>query len=520
MNTSAARDVKPNVSTSLCSLPSPLSLSPSLSQTIASMKHDDAWAQITRSLSYKSGEAPVPESGGNGSGPPTPTSRYTTHPPTRRRPRPSTPHRSMARGSSPSSYASTGGGGGGYAPFAGQQVDAAAPGSGGSAPSIATARATPGEERVETPPQGVHAQTIGEAVDRALAVGWMKMGRNSGLVTPRGTADSNGGGGDLSVDGIAGGRSRGQRGRRVTTPWGGGSKTTAGAPRAGKNHRDACFFPEVPEDREAAPADGARESVDGSGGSSHRRAETGRRGEGRAAAGGTPPGGGAPGGASTASRKTRRLRGERDSQGSRVGGSDSSKPPTIPSSRPPTYTQATAAGGGASGVLPPQHRYRNHSDASDKRSTSLRPEQGQQQQQQQEEKRSMTPSGRSTRRFWFGSGSRRSSFEQAAADFNRGGGGGGSGGDGAGSTKDQRNAGGGRGFMTWPAGSGGGGEGGGDAGGETVGELKAPPTPRRWGYRRKGARPPTTPKTGGGAATIAASASASPRFPNPHSGVR
>ncbi|CAM9780774.1 unnamed protein product, partial [Hapterophycus canaliculatus] len=158
-------------------------------QTIASMKHADAWAQITKALSSKTEEGLVAESGGGGGGgggcPFTPTStastRYMTPPSTRPRSRVRTPHVSNTRNSSSSSFVSTGSGGGGgggrggYAPLAGHQVDGGASGGGGSgvdAPSTATAGATPAEAWVEKPSRGGRAQTIGEAVNGALAVGW------------------------------------------------------------------------------------------------------------------------------------------------------------------------------------------------------------------------------------------------------------------------------------------------------------------------------------------------------------
>ncbi|CAM9393038.1 unnamed protein product [Scytosiphon promiscuus] len=493
-------------------------------QTIASMKHEDAWAQITSKLAFEAGKILGLEPGNTdskavGGGPFASTSashRFTTPPHSRRRPRPSTPQRSQARRSSPSSFASTGGGGGGggYAPFAGHQVGSAASGDNGVgvAPSAATARATPAEASVELPqgaPQGERAQTIGEAVDRALAVGWMKNTRNPELSTPKGapaTADGRIERGGVSVDGIAGSRARAARGRRVSS-WGDGEGKPARDPRgvaAGerRNARGAFFFPEIPEGSATAPPDARRNSVDSSGSSSHSRGarEEMARQEEVGAAGGGP---------STAARKTRRLRGARDSllpEGSTIGAN--SKPPAIPPSRPPTATQPP-------GVLPPQGRSRYGSDAShDRGGGGSRPQAGQEQQQ---EKRSMTPAGRSSRRFWFGSGSRRSSFEQAAADFNSGGRGDAAGRGGGGEVAEEQKTTSGRRFMTWPAGAGGGGDAGGAAaasGGEAGGEMRAPPTPRRWGYRRKGARPPPTPKP------IAASAPASPRFPNPYSGVR
>ncbi|CAN0309422.1 unnamed protein product [Ectocarpus sp. 8 AP-2014] len=418
-------------------------------QTIASMRHADALAHITRALASKADE---PE-GGPSSGtptattrvgldgfPPPPSSAAAAPPPARLPPRQPTPLRQPPHAGSPSSSFGTTGG---YAPFRGDNVGLWVPGKGRESRERPT---TAAGTRVGG--RGAMAATASAAADGALAVEWMRTGRNPASTSrPRAAGSSGGHGGRAAEEeeeeeapvqerssGGGGGRRAPPRARAATPlpGGGGGGQAVLRTPRGGARGRNS-----------------------------------------------QPEGGG---GAFFSARE-----GYADhAGGSGTGGGPLRRPPAGPSRSHllPTYSQAAAAPATPTRLqLPPQHR-RPRSDTHAQRGAGR--------ERPRHQKAEGTPRGVGAWQFWLGATgrARRASFDEAAADFERGGtvGGGGGGGEEqrrTGSLKFFSSAGGGDGATVAPRGA---------KGSKPV----VPPSPARpWGYLRK-ARAPATPKNGGG----------------------
>ncbi|CAN0075393.1 unnamed protein product, partial [Ectocarpus sp. 8 AP-2014] len=168
-------------------------------QTIASMRHADALAHITRALASKADE---PE-GGPSSGTPTATTRVgldgfptppssaaAAPPPARLPPRQPTPLRQPPPAGSPSSsFGRTGG----YAPFGGDNVWV--PGNGRESRERPT---TAAGTRVGG--RGALAATASAAADGALAVEWMRTGRHPASMSKPRAAESSGGHGGRAAE--------------------------------------------------------------------------------------------------------------------------------------------------------------------------------------------------------------------------------------------------------------------------------------------------------------------------------
>ncbi|CAM9500538.1 unnamed protein product [Ectocarpus sp. 13 AM-2016] len=360
-------------------------------QTIASMRHADALAHITRAVASKADE---PE-GGPSSGTPTatthvgldgfatpPSSAAAAPPPARLPPRQPTPVRQPPRAGSPSSsFGRTGG----YAPFGGDNVGLRVPGNRReSREGPTTAAGTRGGGR------GAMAATAGAAADGALAVEWMRTGRDPASTSkPRAAGSSGGHGGRTAEEeeeeeeeeevhvqerssGGGGGRKAPPRARAATPPPGGG-RTVLRTPRGGARGRN-----------------------------SHPEQE---------------------GGAFFFGRE-----GYADHAGSGTGGGHFRRPPAGPSRSHllPTYSQAAAAPATPTRQqLPPQHR-RPRSDTHAQRGAGT----GVRGDRPRYQKAEGTPRGVGGWQFWLGATgrARRASFDEAAADFERGGAVGGGGG--------------------------------------------------------------------------------------------
>eukprot|EP00752_Nemacystus_decipiens_P015564 g13887.t1 len=345
-------------------------------QTIASMRHADAWAQTKQAFSAKTQNSVRPEAGATGGG---------------SMPRSSPPLRPKARNAAPSPFAS------GRAPFADQVIDAEA-----AIPPPSTVRATAATvaaAAAAAEQRSPHrARTIEEAVDSALGVGWMKTGRDRAASAPRGAAAPGGG--------------ATPRSRPRSTPRGAVSKASRGE----------AFFPE----QMAAPRRGF-EDAEGAADSRERERRVAslpeQQGRGRAVEGGSDENRWQP-----VSPGRKHLR-PRTLPRPSVRPPGSSAPG--PAGLPPQHRRPTQAATGA-GVIggrktrPPRHTVSVDDGSSSGSSAAPQPLPPPQPQPQALQKKGTAMSG-SSRRFWFGSSSgssRRSSFEEAATDFNEGGRGG------------------------------------------------------------------------------------------------
>eukprot|EP00903_Cladosiphon_okamuranus_P017306 g15946.t1 len=408
-------------------------------QTIASMRHADAWAQTVKALTAKKQRSLLAEAGTNGGGGGTDT------------PRSSMPCRPKARDAAPSPFTS------GRAPFADQMVDAV---SGVPPPSFprataATVAAAAAAAEVRSP-RGHRARTIEEAVDSALAVGW-NSDRNPAAPTLRGAAT----GGIMATPRARPPTPSTARGYRVTS-------TPRGAAAAGQTSQGGVFFPKR---MAAGVGDGSIADVDVGRGAAESRARD-KRWTTNSGPQLEERGGEQPLEKSDWSRRypvTAGPKHQRPRAPPRPGGrapSSAPAPALPPQHRRPTQAAAVAGVEGDGEARRPRRSVSSVDDSGGGDTTAPRPAQ---------QKKGAGMSG-SSRRFWFGSNSnsRRSSFAEAATDFADGGRGGGAARGGS--------------FASTPGGS------GAAAGGLSIEvESAVPPSPgaRRWGYLRKGVRPPT-----------------------------
>ncbi|CAM9815170.1 unnamed protein product [Ectocarpus sp. 6 AP-2014] len=337
-------------------------------QTIASMRHLDALAHITRALAAKADE---PE-GGPSSGTPTatshvgldgfatpPSSAAAAPPPARLPPRQPTPSRQPPRPGSPSSsFQRTGR----YAPFGGDNVGLRVQGNRReSRERPTTAAGTRGGGR------GAMAATARAAADGALAVEWMKTGRDPASTSKPRAAGSSGGHGGRAAEEEEEEEEVHVKERSSGGGGGGGCRAVLRTPRGGARGRNSH-----PEEGGGAFCFGREEYADHAGGSG-------------------------------------------------TGGGHLRRPPTGPSRSHllPTYSQAAAAPATPTRQqLPPQHR-RPRSDTHAHRGAGT----GARGERPGHHKAEGTPRGVGAWQFWFGAAgrARRASFDEAAADFERGG---------------------------------------------------------------------------------------------------